>query len=105
MYEESFYKRLTQLRMAKGVSQRAMSMSVGQSEGYITKMESKVSLPSMRVFFYICEYLGVTPRDFFDEGNDHPEIIRDINSDLLKMNEEQLIRIAAIIKDIVRGNG
>lgn len=102
MYDDLFYERLTKLRMAKGVSQREMSLSMGQSEGYITKMESKVSLPSMRTFFYICEYLGITPKDFFDEGKENPGVILEINNDLTKMNEEQLLRIAAIIKDIVR---
>lgn len=27
----------------------------------------------MPSFFYICEYLGVTPQEFFDEGNANPE--------------------------------
>jgi transcriptional regulator with XRE-family HTH domain len=88
--------------MNKGVSQREMSLSMGQSEGYMTKMESKVSLPSMRVFFYICEYLGVHPKDFFDEDINCPEAINSITKDLLKMNKEQLANVAAIIKDIVR---
>jgi transcriptional regulator with XRE-family HTH domain len=102
LYDEVFYDRVVKLRMKKGVSQREMSLSMGQSEGYMTKMESKVSLPSMRVFFYICEYLGVHPKDFFDEDINCPEAINSITKDLLKMNEEQLANVAAIIKDIVR---
>ena len=102
MYEDLFYKRLTKLRMARGVSQREMSLSMGQSEGYMTKIESKVSLPSMTVFFYICDYFGIHPKYFFDEGVEYPEIIRVINDDLLKLDEKQLLNIAAIIKDIVK---
>jgi transcriptional regulator with XRE-family HTH domain len=67
MFEDFFYDRLTKLRLNKGVSQREMSLAMGQSEGYMTKIESKVSFPSMTVFFYICEYLSVSPRDFFEE--------------------------------------
>ena len=61
MEREDFIKRLTELRMNKGVSAREMSLAIGQSEGYINNVENGVNLPSMTVFFYICEYLGVTP--------------------------------------------
>ena len=36
MYEEEYFgKRISQLRTAKGVSARDMSLSLGQSESYI----------------------------------------------------------------------
>ena len=66
MFEDIFPARLTHLRMQKGVSARDMSLSIGQNPGYINNIESGKALPSMSGFFYICEYLGVTPRDFFD---------------------------------------
>lgn len=102
MYDEFFYNRLTKLRMQKGVSQREMSLSMGQSQGYMTKMESKASMPSMNVFFYICEYLGVHPKDFFNDEVQYPHIIGEINEDLKKLTEEQLEHIAAVIKDLAR---
>ena len=39
-YIEWFYNRLTQLRIQKGVSARDMSLSLGQSESYINKIDS-----------------------------------------------------------------
>lgn len=70
MYEDMFSKRLTELRIEKGVSARDMSLSLGQSESYINRIENKKMLPSMNVFFYICEYFEITPYDFFqtDDG-------------------------------------
>ena len=65
MEKEEFIKRLTQLRVQKGVSARDMSLSIGQSAGYISNIENGVNLPSMTAFFYICDYLGISPRDFF----------------------------------------
>ena len=65
MEKEQFIKRLVELRMNKGVSARDMSLSIGQSAGYINNIENGVNLPSMSVFFYICEYLKVTPHEFF----------------------------------------
>ena len=73
MYEDYFSERLASLRTAKGVSARDMSLSIGQSANYINKIENKKAYPSMTAFFYICEFLGITPKDFFDEGNAHPQ--------------------------------
>ena len=53
-YTEWFSERLSQLRQEKGVSARDMSLSLGQSESYINKIENKKTLPSMTGFFYIC---------------------------------------------------
>jgi transcriptional regulator with XRE-family HTH domain len=66
MTAEEFAARLTQLRLEKGVSARDMSLSLGQSETYINRIENGKMLPSMTVFFYICDYLGLSPADFFD---------------------------------------
>jgi len=60
-YEEFLSARLSALRSARDVSARDMSLSLGQNESYINQIENRKSLPSMQVFFYICEYLGVTP--------------------------------------------
>ena len=62
MYEDFFSERLASLRTTKGVSARDMSLSIGQSANYINKIENKKAYPSMTVFFYICEYLGITKR-------------------------------------------
>ena len=66
MYENFVPERLAELRTRKGVSARDMSLSLGQANNYINNIENKKSLPSMPSFFYICEYLGVTPQEFFD---------------------------------------
>ena len=58
-YIDWFYRRVTDLRLQKGVSARDMSLSLGQSESYINKIENRRTLPSMAGFFYICEYFGI----------------------------------------------
>lgn len=65
-YLEWFYRRIAELRAQKGVSARDMSLSLGQSESYINKIENRRTLPSMTGFFYICEYLNITPQEFFN---------------------------------------
>ena len=46
MHEDDFCKRLIQLRLEKGVSARDMSLSIGQSEAYINRIENRKMLPS-----------------------------------------------------------
>ena len=66
MEQSEFCKRLVELRMNKGVSARDMSLSIGQSPGYINNIENGVNFPSMTAFFFICDYLNITPKEFFD---------------------------------------
>lgn len=100
MEKEEFIKRLTELRMNKGVSARDMSLSLGQSPGYINNIENGVNLPSMSLFFYICDYFGITPLEFFDMDKSDPAKIREIAEASKGLTSEQLIHVIAIINDI-----
>lgn len=100
MYEDLFYERLSSLRTQKGVSARDMSLSLGQSESYINKIENKKSLPSMTGFFYICEYLNIHPKDFFDNEVSSPTKLNELVDELKKLSDGQLEHLLAIIKDL-----
>ena len=102
MYEEKFSQRLTALRSKKGVSARDMSLSIGQNAGYINYIENGKALPSMAGFFFICEYLDVTPSEFFDDGNASPEAIRDLTRNLKRLTPHQLQCISDIVRDLTR---
>ena len=68
MMEEQFIRdRISKLREQKQVTERKMSLDLGHSTSYIRSITSGRSLPSMSEFLYICEYLGVTPMEFFNE--------------------------------------
>lgn len=93
-------ERIIQLRMQKGVSARDMGLSLGQSESYINKIENKKSLPSMEVFFYICDYFRISPKEFFDEGTENPVFFNELLNDLKALNKDQLSHISAIVKGL-----
>ena len=99
-YVNWFPKRITELRMQKGVSARDMSLSLGQSESYINKIENKRSMPSMTGFFYICEYLGVSPQEFFNIESAAPQKEKELLNSLNKLTAQQIEHILLIIKDI-----
>lgn len=100
MDNKGFAERLTELRLKKGVSARDMSLSLGQNSGYINNIECGKALPSMAVFFYICEYYNIEPKDFFDIKAKNPEKLNEIIENLKLLNDEQLKNIGAIIKDL-----
>ena len=102
MYEEEFPLRLAQLRTKKGVSARDMSLSIGQNPGYINNIECGKALPSMTGFFHICEYLNITPGDFFDNTSENPEKINDLVKKLKNLDDLQLDSIAAIVNGLIR---
>lgn len=98
-YIEWFYQRLTHLRMQKGVSARDMSLSLGQSESYINKIENRRTLPSFVGFIYICEYFGLTPEEFFCDSA-APQKTKEIMQELEKLTAEQTEHILQIVRDI-----
>ena len=102
MYEEEFPTRLAKLRIKKGVSSREMSLSIGQNTGYISNIECGKALPSMSVFFFMCEYLQISPSDFFDVENENPEKLRQLIMDLKKLDDEQLDLITAMVKNLIK---
>lgn len=76
--------------------------SIGQNPGYINNIESGKSKPSLEGIFYICEYLGVTPSEFFDTESSNPSKLDAIIADMKKLNDKQLDAIAALVKDLIR---
>ena len=100
MYEEFTQNRITHLRMQKGVSARDMSLSLGQNDSYVNRIENKKSLPSLSGLFYICEYFGITPQQFFDEGNAYPDQLAAVIEDLKKLDAESLSYIAGMARKL-----
>lgn len=100
MDKDTFAKRLSVLRLNKGVSARDMSLSIGLSEGYINNVENRVNYPSMEVFFYICEYLGITPAEFFDTKTQDPTKERALYAAAKGLSSEQLDTLIALAKGL-----
>jgi len=99
-YTDWFAERLAQLRSQKGVSARDMSLSLGQSESYVNKIENKRTLPSMSGFFFICEYLGITPQEFFSAEIYAPEKSAQLMKSLGKLKPHQVDHLMQIVNDI-----
>jgi len=101
MNEKDFAERLAVLRTKKNVSAREMSLAIGQNQGYINHIELGQGTPSLSGIFYICDYLGVTPSEFFDLDNKNPSKLKTINEYLRKLNDDQLETIEKLVKELV----
>ena len=102
MYEDLFPARLAQLRSGKKVSARDMSLSIGQNPGYVNNIETGKALPSMAGFFYICEYLGVTPGEFFDTDIRQPAELRMFMEKMGKLSPTQFASVEAVVDEFLK---
>lgn len=103
MFEDYFGKfstRLAELRKIKGVSAREMSLGIGQGESYINQIENKHKLPSLSGFFYICEYLNISPQDFFNEDIKFPGHFNDVIEGLKLLREDELLHVKGVVEAI-----
>ena len=69
-------KRITELRIKKGIAEHRMSLELGQNKNYINTIETGNNFPNMNNFFSICEYLHITPQRFF-QFSDSQDIIQE----------------------------
>ena len=97
-------ERIAQLRTQKSISARDMSLSLGQSESYINKIENRRTLPSMTGFLYICEFLDVTPQEFFDAGLPSPQNSKQLLHELQKLTPAQMEHILQVVRDLGEKN-
>lgn len=100
MEKSEFSMRLTKLRQSKGISARDMSLSLGQSPGYINNIENGINYPSMSLFFYICDYLNITPQEFFDAGSANPVLQQDLLDAVQRLNDDQIALLITIANEL-----
>ena len=99
-YLEFFCVRLKQLRKKKGVSQRQMSLHICQSEGYITKLERRDSLPSLPVLICICKYFNMTLEEFFDDKYVYTPTKQSIINIVKEMDDQKAEHLLPVVIDI-----
>lgn len=101
MDEQFIRDRLSFLRTQKGISEYKMSLDLGHSKSYIQSISNGRALPSLSEFLYICDYLGVTPMEFFDTSSTSPLLaheLSELTKDMCNEDLEALITMAKRIK-------
>ena len=91
-------ERITKLRNQNGISAREMSLSIGQCAGYINNLENKNNVPSMKGLYYICEFLKISPKDFFDEEAEAPALLLELITELKRLDEQTMQNLLEFVK-------
>lgn len=97
MNEDFIRNRITELRTKKGISEYKMSLDLGHSRSYMQGISSGRALPSLTEFLYICEYLDVSPKDFFDDDIDDPALLQSVYEKIKLLSEDDLFALLGII--------
>lgn len=103
MDEQFIRDRISSLRQEKQVSERKMSLDLGHSTSYIRSITSGRALPSMSEFLYICEYLGVTPMEFFNEEKATTPTQQTAIEHIYSMSEEDIRLLIGFIERMKMG--
>ena len=99
-------KKITQLRMAKGLSEYQLSYDLGHSKNYIHNIVTGHSQPSVNELLYLIECLGVTPRDFFDEEQEYknPILAKEIMDGLKNLDGNDLDAVLRVVQQLNNKN-
>ena len=98
MDENYIRTRISELRTQKGISEYKMSLDLGHSKSYIQSISSGKSLPSLSEFLYICEYLGVTPKEFFDTTPSDSFLVSELYTLSQKMQLKDLEALVTVAR-------
>lgn len=97
MDERFIRERITTLRLRKGVSEYQMSYDLGHSRGYVYNISSGKALPPMKEFLAICDYFGITPKQFFDEEIANPELVQKAVDGIQQLDEKDQLMLLDFI--------
>lgn len=80
-----------------------MSLELGHSRSYMQSISAGRALPSMTEFLAICDYLEITPKDFFDEGCENPCLTNKIVQETHEISDADLLLLLNIINRFKQG--
>ena len=70
------------------------------NSGYISNIENGKSTPSIKGLFTIFDYLKVSPKEFFDDGNTNPALLNELIAELKPLNSTALEHILGLVREL-----
>lgn len=104
MNEKFIAERITELRLKKDISEYQMSIDLGRNKSYIQSITSGNSLPSMRQFLEMCDYLELTPHEFFDENLHNVPLYLKATDLLKELGDDDMLAIISVLNRLVAKN-
>ena len=97
MDESYIAKRITQLRMARNISEYQMSLELGHSKSYIQSITSGKSMPSTQELFNIADYFDMSLSEFFDEERSLSPTVQKAIDAIRELSEQDAALVLAMI--------
>lgn len=97
MTENFIRERITELRLARNVSEYQMSAELGKSSGYVQAITSGRTMPSMEQLFNIIDYFDMTPSEFFDPVNHDSQSLRTAIRLLRNLSEDSVTALLPLL--------
>ncbi len=94
--------RITELRLMRNLSEYKLSSELGHSKGYVQRISSGNSLPSLESLLEICDYFDITPAEFFNEHIPEHPYIRRILYALPHLSEHDLEIILVLVEQFMK---
>ena len=102
MDEAFIAERITELRLARNISEYQMSLELGQSKGYVQGITSGKCLPSAKQLFNIADYFHLTVSEFFDDGKHDSPLVLETTQALRQLSDDDVRLVLGLIRRIMR---
>jgi len=102
MDERFIAERITELRLARNLSEYQLSLELGQSKGYVQGITSGKCLPSVRQLFNIADYFHLSVSEFFDDGIHDSPVVLEATQALRRLSDDDAKLILELIRRVAR---
>lgn len=99
MNEAEVLKRITQLRLQKGLSETQLSKAIGHGKSYVNAVISGEVNLSISTFLKICSVLGVSPCSFFQDDIDYPKEYDSLANIIKNLSKEKMEALITLLEE------
>lgn len=95
-------ERISELRIQKNISEYQMSLDLGKNKSYIQSLSSGRSLPTMQNFLDICDYLDVSPQQFFDTDLHNLPLFEKAVELIKQLDDDDMLALIPMLNRLVQ---
>lgn len=97
-FDDFIRTRITDLRIARNISEHRMSLDLDKSGSYIRGITSGAALPSLKELFNIIAYFDMTPVEFFAPMEKSDSLYHQLCEKLRLLDDEDLQKVSLFLE-------
>ena len=98
MEKEFISRRFYNIRAAKNISARQLSLELGQSSQYINQIENGHKMPSIEGLINFCNHFEISVAEFFNREEQYPIQYKALIKELNRLDSDEVDEIMTIAK-------